>query len=170
MPPPEATPDPPVVDLAVGMVQPLPPKLQATLNPLQQRMRSALGVVVLLCIALLSVTVPVIGIPPIVFLLENLGIISHHASRRFFDLCTGYWITMMTVSCAKKNEQSCFTCCGREVMSGGDIKLREPFLALKNVLPILCIIYSHHFISLKVLGFLSQLFFVIFCKCLVSLC
>lgn len=88
------------MDLAVGRIEPLPPKLQAKLHPIQRFMRSSFGLLVFIFIGMFSVTIPVIGIPPIFFFLEYLGVIPHQVSRRFFDLCTGNWITMMTVSLA----------------------------------------------------------------------
>lgn len=95
--PQEAT-EPPVVDLAVGVVQPLPPHLQATLNPIQKRMRSSLGLIIFMLFGFFSVAIPVVGIPPVLFLLEYVGLLPHWVPRRFFDLCTGNWITIMTVS------------------------------------------------------------------------
>lgn len=88
----------PQVDLAVGMIHPLPPALQASLHPLQRKMRSVLGLIIFMVIGLFSVALPVISVPPVFFLLEYLGVIPHKVSRRFFDLCTAHWITMMTVS------------------------------------------------------------------------
>jgi hypothetical protein len=89
---------PPPIDLAVGRIEPLPPELQARLHPIQRKMRSIVGLLIFVCVAFFTVTIPVIGIPPIIFFLEYLGAIPHQWSRRFFDLCTGYWICMMTVS------------------------------------------------------------------------
>ncbi len=97
----EPVPDPPVVDLAVGKVHPLPPHLLATLNPIQRRMRSSIGLFLYMFFGFFSVAIPVIGITPVLFLLERLGLISHWVTRRFFDLCTANWITVMTVSCLK---------------------------------------------------------------------
>ena len=98
MPPP----DEPVVDLAVGKIHPLPPHLQATLNPIQRLMRSAFGLLLYLLFGFFSVTIPVIGIPPVIFFLERVGVISHWVPRRFFDLCTANWITIMTVSVSSR--------------------------------------------------------------------
>lgn len=96
--PQETTSPPPVVDLAAGKIHLLPPRLQATLNPIQAKMRSSFGVIVYLLFGFFSVTIPVIGIPPILFLLERVGLLPHWVLRRFFDLCTANWITIMTVS------------------------------------------------------------------------
>lgn len=85
-------------DLAVGKLHPLPPHLQATLNPAQRKMRSKLGLIIFLLIGFFSVTIPVIGLPPIIFFLEYVGVFPHWVPRRFFDLCTANWITIITVS------------------------------------------------------------------------
>ena len=55
-------------------------------------------IIIFMIIAFSTVTLPVIGIPPVVFLLEYVGIISHWSAQRFFDCCTANWMTIMTVS------------------------------------------------------------------------
>lgn len=56
-----------------------------------------LGLLIFVFLGLSSVAIPVIGIPPFVFLLDNLGALPHIYSQRFFDHCTGNWLTLMTV-------------------------------------------------------------------------
>jgi len=90
--------DGPLVDVARGIREPLPPELQKTINPFQRFMRSFLGAMVFALIALTIGSTPVIGMPPILYLLQFLGLVPHWPVRRFFDQCTANWMSTMTVS------------------------------------------------------------------------
>lgn len=89
------------VDLTVGVVEQLPAKLQATLNPLQRLMRSFWGGIVFALIAFTIGSTPVVGVPPVLYLLQWLGWAPHWPFRRFFDQCTANWMSFMTVSVLK---------------------------------------------------------------------
>ena len=90
--------DGPLVDIAMGIREPLPPELQKTLNPFQRRMRSLLGAIVFALIAMTIGSTPVIGIPPVLYILQFLGLVPHWPVRRFLDQCTANWMSAMTVS------------------------------------------------------------------------
>ncbi len=87
---------PPVVDLQKGMFGPLP-TVQASLNPFHRVMRSTFGAIIFLLIAFFMGALPVIAIPPIFFLMERCGVVSHWFGRRCFDLCCANWMSVMTV-------------------------------------------------------------------------
>ena len=90
--------EPPVVNIAEGMFGPLPPKVQARLNPLHKLMRTRLGAIIYVIIAMLVGFLPVIGITPIAYFLHWVGLTSHWSARRIIDNCIANWLSFMTVS------------------------------------------------------------------------
>lgn len=65
-------------------------------NLIQRYMRNSFGTLCFTVVALTIGTMPVVGMPPFLFLAAWLG--AHWAVRRFFDLCTGNWMCVMCVS------------------------------------------------------------------------
>ncbi len=86
------------VDLTTGIIKPLPPNLQRTLNAFQRFLRSPWGAIVFALIAFTIGSTPVIGITPVLYLLQLMGVVPHWPIRRFFDQCTANWMSVMTVS------------------------------------------------------------------------
>ncbi len=97
-PPSSQTVDPPVVDLAQGVVRPLPPELFSRLNPVQKFFRGPQRVIIFALISFFIGVIPVIALPPIVYLLQCISDVFHWPVRRFVDLCTANWLSIMTVS------------------------------------------------------------------------
>lgn len=87
----------PTVDLTVGLGHALPPEVQATLNPIQRKMRSGLGIVIFLLVSFGIGVVPITAIPPVLYFLQWTGLGPHWAIRRFFDCCVAYWMSVITV-------------------------------------------------------------------------
>lgn len=85
------------VDLTVGIKKPLPPEILATLSPVQRKMRSLFGAIVFILIAFTIGSIPVIGVPPVLYFLQWTGLAPHLPFRRFFDLSTANWMAFMTV-------------------------------------------------------------------------